>query len=124
MASKKRPFRRAAQPRVLIVYRDPPPGALGTSDNAVAMARCISLTGEVCERVTELSVMFKAFVALEQLISPEYDDEGPERVLPSREELGPLLYTLNAEVLRQLGGLADDTTVLQAQMTVGGSSAL
>lgn len=81
---------------------------------------CISLAAQVCDQVIELSETFKAYLALERFVSPEYEDEAQANVSPSRSELGALLHTLNAEMLRQIGALRNTTTVLQEQMAAHG----
>lgn len=79
-------------------------------------AQCISLTNKAGDQVAELSGVFKAYLALERFVSPEYADDEQASVPACRSELGALLHTLNAEMLRQIGALADTLTVLQAQM--------
>ena len=90
----------------------PRPATVITSDH------CISLSGKVCDLVDDLSGLSNAYIAVERLISPEYADEAQAGVPPSRAELGALLNTLNTEMLRKINALADNTTVLQAQLTI------
>ncbi len=124
MASKKRSFRRAVPPRTTPVFRDryldlsgdgrapddPAARANGSTD-----ADHSALTEKINDQVIELSITFKAYVALERLISPDYEDEAQARVPLSREELGALLYTLNAAMLRQIRELEETTAALQAR---------
>lgn len=89
---------------------------LADSGNTGSAAQCIALAGKACDQVDELSVVFKAYLALERFVSPEFTDAAQVGVSPSRAELGALLRTLNAEMLRQIGALADTSAVLQAQV--------
>ena len=73
-----------------------------------------SLVYKTCAQVAELQEAFKAYIALEHLISPEHEDEEESLVPPSRAELGALLHTLNAEILRWIKALTDTTARLQA----------
>lgn len=106
MADQRTPTRK---PRGVRVF-----GAAAAAD--ATEARVSSLALQAAHQVTELSITFKAYQALERFISPEYEREGDDAVSPSRSELGSLLHTLNAEMQRQIGALADTTTVLQAQV--------
>lgn len=74
-----------------------------------------SLVLHALNEMTELSIAFKAYQALERLISPEYEHEQDGEVLPTRSELGSLLHTLNAEMQRQISALADTLSLLQAR---------
>lgn len=89
-------------------------GAAAAAD--ATEARVSSLALQAANQVTELSITFKAYQALERFVSPEYEHEVDDAVSPSRSELGSLLHTLNAEMQRQISALADTTTVLQAQV--------
>ena len=96
-------------------------GAAAAAD--ATEARVSSLALQAANQVTELLITFKAYQALERFISPEYEHEVDDSVSPSRSELGSLLHTLNAEMQRQIGALADTTTVLQAQVERKAASA-
>lgn len=96
----------------------PAPAASTTSPVITATsadAQVISLASLVCDRVAELSRLCKAFAALERLVSPEYLDEEQAHVPASREQLGELLYSLNADFHRRMEALADAMVVLLAQ---------
>ncbi|QHE85068.1 hypothetical protein [Hydrogenophaga sp. BPS33] len=67
------------------------------------------------DRVTELSRLCKAFTALERLVSPEYADEEHASLSASRDQLGELLYSLNADLRRRVDAAADAMVVLHAQ---------
>ena len=64
-----------------------------------------------------IEITCMAFAAVEKLISPEYLTELQDEVLPSRAELGALLYLINADLKRQLNGLTEATTALSALAT-------
>lgn len=81
------------------------------------------MAGKVCDQVMELSEVFKAYVAVERFVVPEYMDEMRASVQPSRSELGSLLRTLNEEIVRRLAALADLTVVQQAQLTIDAAQA-
>ncbi len=95
----------------------PSSATAGTAD------QCISLTDKTCDLVAELSIAFKAYLALERFVSPEYEDEAQAGVPSSRAELGSMLNALNDKILRLIGALADTTTVLQAEINTGGTQA-
>ncbi len=88
-----------------------------------AASQSISLAGKVCDQVTELSDVFKAYLAVQRFVAPEYADEASASVQPSRAELAALLRTLNEEIVRRLGALADMTTLQQAQLTIDAAQA-
>lgn len=129
MASKKRSTQQAVSPIAPQISsdapRDPLPSvcvegapAQPARDANSALASYAALTDEACEPVAELSEMFKAHLAVERLVSPEYEDEGQANVQPSRAELGALLHAVNSEVQRLMRALAGTTTLLQKQMAV------
>ena len=93
-------------------------GAPHSPATVITLDQGISLAGKVCDQVADLSGFSNAYIAVERLISPEYADEAQAGVPPSRAELGALLNTLNTEMLRKINALADNTTVLQAQLTL------
>ena len=88
-------------------------------DAAPTLTNCAALTDETCDLVAELSEMFKAYLALERLVSPEHEDECQANVQPSRAELGALLYVVNVEIQRRIRALAETTTALQRGMAAG-----
>lgn len=77
---------------------------------------CTALSEKVHAQVAELQETFKAYIALERLISPDYEDEEQVDVPLSRAELGALLHTLNAAMQRQIAALAVTAALLQARM--------
>lgn len=85
--------------------------------------QCISLTDKTCDLVAELSIAFKAYLALERFVSPDHEDEGHADVQSSRANLGSMLNALNEKILRLIDALADTTTVLQAEMNASGTQA-
>lgn len=74
----------------------------------------LSLIDKACAQVAELQETFKAYLALEHLISPEYEDKEESFLLPSRAELGALLHLMNAEMLRRMEALAETAARLQS----------
>ena len=88
-----------------------------------AATQSISLAGKVCDQVTELSDVFKAYLAVQRFVAPEYADEASASVQPSRAELAALLRTLNEEIVRRMAALADVTTLQQAQLTIDAAQA-
>ena len=84
---------------------DPSSGATPHDTSLIQTARA---------QLAELQETFKAYIALEHLISPEYEDEEESLVPPSRAELGALLHILNAEMARRIEALAETMARLQA----------
>lgn len=73
-----------------------------------------SLIDRACAQVAELQEALRAYIALEHLISPEYEDEEHTFVRPSRVELGAMLHILNAEMSRRVEALRETTVRLHA----------
>lgn len=82
-------------------------------DPSGATPHDLSLIHKACAQVAELQETFKACLALEHLISPEYEDEEESFLLPSRAELGTLQHLMNAESLRRMEVLVETTARLQ-----------
>lgn len=130
MASKKRSSPKAVSPRPPQASSGPPSDPLSpipaegaraqpAPDSNANLASSIALTDETCDLVAELSEMFKAYLALERFVSPEYEDEGQANVAPSRAELGAMIHAINVAIQRLTRALMDTTTTLQKQIAVG-----
>ena len=87
-------------------------------DTNSTLASCVALTDKTCDLVAELAEMFKAYLALERFVSPEYEDEGRANVAPSRAELGAMIHVINVAIQRLTGALVDTTTTLQLQLAL------
>lgn len=74
----------------------------------------LSITGQACEQVAQLSTMFKSYVGLEKLVTPRYEGEAHAGGPSSRTELSAMLQSLNALVLLRLATLADTAAMLHA----------
>lgn len=69
-----------------------------------------------------LEVTGKAFTAVEKLISSAYLTEQEDELLPSRSELGALLYLINVDLKRQTHGIIDAATALSALVTANANA--
>ena len=78
----------------------------------------LSLAEIACDRIAELSDIFKGYLAIERLIAPDHADELQASVAPSRAELVSLLRSINILMKRQIEKLMEDIAMLQAQMLV------
>lgn len=93
------------------------------SITAASLAEYLSLSGRARDQVTELLHSYRANIALERFISPEYADETHASLQHSRDELGALVNAINDKVLQKIHALADSLTLLHAQLSIDSARA-
>jgi len=84
--------------------------AFASADSASINPRIFVLTTQAADQASVLSVMVRAYAALEKIVT--HDQDCLERS-SSRESLGALMRALNGELERQVEVLVDGTTALQ-----------
>ena len=83
---------------------------------AKATTQRISSTGRACDQMAELSIVIEAYLALERLISTDYQDEAQAGVPLSRSGLGAMLHILNDAMQRRIDAIADTMTAMLMQL--------
>lgn len=99
-------------------------GTKATNDNAAkATTQRIFLTGTACDQMAELSIVIEAYLALQRLMSTDYQDEALAGVPLSRSGLGALLHVLNDAMKRRIDATADTIAAMLMQLAEGGGEA-